>query len=311
MQGRHDKNKADGLKSPLTTWSATARPRSEASATPRSPPRCSKAQSAIDGMSATGARSRADERSDASTPRGGGRPLVGRSPAARRATRCSAGPDGPRGADPRAHRLLLRLPHRQGRAGAAVTRASSRFVFENDWNPARGLRRVAAGRRHAHHLGDRARHRRPVAVATALFISELAPARVRGPLTHPRRAARRRALRRLRALGLLRARPEALARRAVVRRHVRVPAVRRRARSPARTTSSPGLILAIMILPIVCAISREVIATVPPEHKEAALALGATRWEMIRQAVLPYSRAGHHRRRRCSAWAARSARRSR
>ena len=53
-----------------------------------------------------------------------------------------------------------------------------------------------------------------------------------------------------------------------------------------------GLILAIMILPIVSAISREVISTVPSEHKEAALALGATRWEMIRIAVLPYSRAG-------------------
>jgi phosphate ABC transporter permease protein PstC len=53
-----------------------------------------------------------------------------------------------------------------------------------------------------------------------------------------------------------------------------------------------GLILAIMILPIVSAISREVISTVPPEHREAALALGATRWEMIRMAVLPYSRAG-------------------
>jgi phosphate ABC transporter permease protein PstC len=53
-----------------------------------------------------------------------------------------------------------------------------------------------------------------------------------------------------------------------------------------------GLILAIMILPIVSAISREVISTVPRDHKEAALALGATRWEMIRIAVLPYSRAG-------------------
>jgi phosphate ABC transporter permease protein PstC len=53
-----------------------------------------------------------------------------------------------------------------------------------------------------------------------------------------------------------------------------------------------GLILAIMILPIVSAISREVIATVPTDQKEAALALGATRWEMIRMAVLPYSRAG-------------------
>lgn len=53
-----------------------------------------------------------------------------------------------------------------------------------------------------------------------------------------------------------------------------------------------GLILAIMIVPIVSAISREVMATVPAENKEAALALGATRWEMIRTAVLPYSRAG-------------------
>jgi phosphate ABC transporter permease protein PstC len=53
-----------------------------------------------------------------------------------------------------------------------------------------------------------------------------------------------------------------------------------------------GLILAIMIIPIVSAISREVMATVPSENKEAALALGATRWEMIRMAVLPYSRAG-------------------
>jgi phosphate ABC transporter permease protein PstC len=53
-----------------------------------------------------------------------------------------------------------------------------------------------------------------------------------------------------------------------------------------------GLILAIMVVPIVSSISREVMATVPPEHKEAALALGATRWEMIRMAMLPYSRAG-------------------
>src|SRR5918911_1537345 len=43
---------------------------------------------------------------------------------------------------------------------------------------------------------------------------------------------------------------------------------------------------------VTSAIAREVIATVPADHKEAALALGATRWEMIRTAVLPYSRAG-------------------
>src|SRR2546423_1460373 len=53
-----------------------------------------------------------------------------------------------------------------------------------------------------------------------------------------------------------------------------------------------GLILAIMIVPIVSAISREVMATVPADHKEAALAPGAPRWELIRTAVLRYSRAG-------------------
>jgi phosphate ABC transporter permease protein PstC len=53
-----------------------------------------------------------------------------------------------------------------------------------------------------------------------------------------------------------------------------------------------GLVLAIMILPIVSAISRETMSSVPANHKEAALALGATRWEMIRIAVLPYSRVG-------------------
>jgi phosphate ABC transporter permease protein PstC len=53
-----------------------------------------------------------------------------------------------------------------------------------------------------------------------------------------------------------------------------------------------GLVLAIMILPIVSAISREVMNTVPTDHKEAALGLGATRWEMIRMAVLPYCRSG-------------------
>ena len=104
--------------------------------------------------------------------------------------------------------------------------------------------------------------------------------------------------------------PKLQAGRAVVRRHVL-----RSCRSSAADVAGPnyfiaGLILAIMILPIVSAISREVMATVPADHKEAALALGATRWEMIRMAVLPYSRAGHHRRARCSASAARSARRS-
>ncbi|WP_239373713.1 phosphate ABC transporter permease subunit PstC, partial [Frankia sp. Cj5] len=53
-----------------------------------------------------------------------------------------------------------------------------------------------------------------------------------------------------------------------------------------------SIVLAIMILPIVAAISREIFLQVPNPHKEAALALGATRWEMIRTAVLPYGKPG-------------------
>jgi phosphate transport system permease protein len=53
-----------------------------------------------------------------------------------------------------------------------------------------------------------------------------------------------------------------------------------------------GIILAIMILPIITAVSREVIATVPGDLREAALALGATRFESIRMAVLPHARNG-------------------
>ncbi len=132
----------------------------------------------------------------------------------------------------------------------------------------------------------------PVAVATALYVTELAPRRVRGPLTI--------------TVELLAAVPSVVY--GLWGVYVLIPKLK-----PIEqwfsdtfsfvpfigggTVAGPnyfigGLILAIMIIPIVSAISREVMATVPVEHKEASLALGATRWEMIRMAVLPYSRAG-------------------
>jgi phosphate transport system permease protein len=52
------------------------------------------------------------------------------------------------------------------------------------------------------------------------------------------------------------------------------------------------IILMIMIVPIITSISKEVLLAVPRSQKEAAIALGATRWEMIRMAVLPYGRSG-------------------
>ncbi len=62
--------------------------------------------------------------------------------------------------------------------------------------------------------------------------------------------------------------------------------------STGRTMLTVGLVLAVMILPIVTAISREVFLQVPTLHREAALALGATRWEMVRMAVLPFGKSG-------------------
>lgn len=167
------------------------------------------------------------------------------------------------------------------------------FVFSNDWNPSKeifGAWPMLAGTlitsAIAIVIGV------PVAVATALFITELAPARLRSPLTI--------------LVELLAAVPSVVY--GLWGVFVLIPKLLGPEKSVAdavdflpfvggsavsgRNYFIAGLLLAIMILPIVSAISREVISTVPPEHKEAALALGATRWEMIRIAILPYSRVG-------------------
>jgi phosphate ABC transporter permease protein PstC len=131
----------------------------------------------------------------------------------------------------------------------------------------------------------------PVAIATALYITELCPRRLRQPLTI--------------LVELLAAVPSVVY--GLWGIFVLAPKLQPAEQWFSDTFSFlpfvggdvsipnyfiAGLILAIMILPIVSAISREVMTTVPTEQKEAALALGATRWEMIRIAVLPYSRAG-------------------
>ena len=70
------------------------------------------------------------------------------------------------------------------------------------------------------------------------------------------------------------------------------------------------VVLSIMVVPIVASISRELFLSVPSELKQGAMALGATRWEMVRSVMLPYVSAGWWPR-PCSASAAPWARRSR
>lgn len=59
-----------------------------------------------------------------------------------------------------------------------------------------------------------------------------------------------------------------------------------------RVALSAGIVLAIMIIPIITAVTREVFLQTPKLYEEAALAMGATRWEMIRMAVFPFGRSG-------------------
>lgn len=59
-----------------------------------------------------------------------------------------------------------------------------------------------------------------------------------------------------------------------------------------RTLLTAAIVLAVMILPIITSLCREIFLQTPKLHEEAALALGATRWEMIKMTVFPFARAG-------------------
>jgi phosphate transport system permease protein len=133
----------------------------------------------------------------------------------------------------------------------------------------------------------------PVAIGVALFITQYAPRRLAGPAAY--------------LVDLLAAVPSivyglwgAKVLLGPYREHVQNPLSHALGWIPlfkptsvsAGTILLVSVVLAIMILPIVTALSREVFAQTPLTHKEGALALGATRWEMIRTAVLPFGRPG-------------------
>lgn len=111
----------------------------------------------------------------------------------------------------------------------------------------------------------------PVSLGIALFITQVAPPTVRKPLVY--------------LMDLLAGVPSVvfgLWGVLVLSQYFRL----------GRSFLTAGIVLAIMIIPIITSLSREVIETTPPGDKEGALALGATRWEMITAAVLPHSMGG-------------------
>lgn len=71
-----------------------------------------------------------------------------------------------------------------------------------------------------------------------------------------------------------------------------IPLFSGQASGTGRTILTVAIVLAVMIIPIITALCREVFLQTPTLHEEAALALGSTRWEMIRMAVLPFGRPG-------------------
>ena len=134
----------------------------------------------------------------------------------------------------------------------------------------------------------------PLAIGVAVFLSEYAPPRIRQPVAF--------------LVDLLAAIPSVVYGLwgiffliPLLRQHV-IPFLRDTLHlgaiplfsgpSYGNSVFAAGIILAIMVLPYISSVSREVLLAVPRAQREAALALGATRWETIQKAVIPYARTG-------------------
>jgi len=133
----------------------------------------------------------------------------------------------------------------------------------------------------------------PIAVGIALFISHYAPKRLAGIVSY--------------VVDLLAAIPSVvfgLWGALVLAPRIRtvwgwvasalshIPGVAVRNSATGRSVATAAVVLAVMILPIITAVSREVFRQTPQLHEEAALALGATRWEVVKTAVLPFGKSG-------------------
>ncbi len=131
----------------------------------------------------------------------------------------------------------------------------------------------------------------PLAIAVALFISHIAPRRLAQPLSY--------VVDLLAAIpsvvyglwGIFVLGPSAVGLMEWLQAHLGfLPFFAGPASVTGRTMLVVGVVLAVMILPIVSAVTREVFSQTPKKLQEGALALGATRWEMIRMTVLPFGK---------------------
>lgn len=131
----------------------------------------------------------------------------------------------------------------------------------------------------------------PLAVAVALFISHVAPRALAQPLSY--------VVDLLAAIpsivyglwGIFVLGPAAVGLMKWLQEHLGfIPLFEGPASVTGRTMFVVGIVLAVMILPIISAVAREVFSQTPKKHQEGAMALGATRWEMIRMTVLPFGR---------------------
>lgn len=116
----------------------------------------------------------------------------------------------------------------------------------------------------------------PLGVGSAVFLAELAPRRVSETVGF--------------AIELLAAVPSVIL--GLMGVFILVPAVRWAGAPYGVGLLSAGLILSIMVLPYITSIAREILLSVPRPLKEGLYALGATRWEVVRQVSLPYARSG-------------------
>ena len=116
----------------------------------------------------------------------------------------------------------------------------------------------------------------PVGLGVAIFLSELAPSWLSDPIAF--------------MVELLAAIPSVIY--GLIGIFILVPTLRKLGAPYGVGMLTAGLLLAVMILPFITSISREVLIAVPRAQREAALSLGATKWETTWMAVLPYARSG-------------------